>query len=105
MAYKLEDIIAFIETESNIKLYEYQKTILKSIVEGNKFSCPVHSGRKMLVNGYCNYIKGLHAKHLSYDEAAVHVALQDAMKENTQSFKIEDDVINFKQEYECKWEE
>lgn len=100
--YNLETVVKFIEKNNNIKLCEYQKTILQAILEGKSVSCPIMSGKRLLINGFNDYIKSVYDKHLCYNEAEVHVTLKDVIKEQPKRFTVNTN-IGFKQEYECIW--
>lgn len=54
---QLDVIVSYIEKINNIKLYHYQKLILKWMLEGKKFYYPRQVGRRFLLNGYTNYVK------------------------------------------------
>jgi hypothetical protein len=99
--YNLEDMVNFIEKTQNIKLMNYQKTMLQAIIDGKTFSCPIRCGRKTVLEGYYNNLKSVHGEHRSYDEAEVHITENDVINETKPQIVIDEEV--FEQEYECMW--
>lgn len=54
---KVNDVARFIEEKYDIKLYSYQRLILKAIIRGDTIYTPRGVGRTMLYNGYAEYLK------------------------------------------------
>jgi hypothetical protein len=81
----------------------YQKTMLQAMLDGKTFSCPRMCGRRILLEGYYNYLKSIHEEHRKFEDAEVHINIIDVTNEHKQKrFAIIDEEA-FKQEYECKW--
>lgn len=78
------DIVTYIEKTNNTKLCGYQKIFLKAVLDNKTVSMPIHSGRNMLINGICDFLRNKHRDHISYIEADVHITLEDVMKENVE---------------------
>jgi hypothetical protein len=100
--HKLEDIINFIEQKQGVKLYDYQKTMLKAMVEGKIFSSPRMYGRKIVLDGYYEYLKRFYDNQIPHEKAEIHITGEDVIKE-TKPFTMVFDEEAFKQEYECQW--
>jgi hypothetical protein len=102
--YNLEEVVKFIENEYNLKLFDYQKQMLDCMIKGYTFSCPIRSGRNMVLNGFIKYLKEKHGKHIEYISAQKHFALENVIKEND---KYYDNLVNnepkFETEYICEW--
>jgi hypothetical protein len=105
--YNLDEVINFIENKYKFKLLEYQKQMLDYIIKGYTFSCPIRSGRKMILNGFIDYLKEIHGKHIDGFKAQKHFLLEDIMKENNwyeeRLKELQDNNIKFETEYQCEW--
>lgn len=55
-----EDVVKFIEKSNNIKLYDYQKKLLKNLIDGKITDCPRGCGKSTVINGYAKYLDYLH---------------------------------------------
>lgn len=53
----IENVINYIETTNHIKLYDFQKEILRHIIKGDIVYTPRCAGRSLLVEGYADYMK------------------------------------------------
>jgi len=105
--YNLNEIIDFIENKYKFKLLEYQKQMLDCLIKGYTFSCPVRSGRNMVLNGFIDYLKEKHGKHINVLSAQKHFTLDKVMKENGWYEKklkeLQNNNIKFETEYQCEW--
>jgi archaellum biogenesis ATPase FlaH len=102
---RFEELIEFIENVYDRKLYDYQKKMLKWMIEGKKFSSPIISGRKMILEGYVKWLQVIHGKHLMYGNVDEHITLNEVLNESERVRRnlIVIDELDFKREYECEW--
>lgn len=56
----IDKVVKYIEETNKVRLYDWQREILKHIIRGDIIYTPRGCGRTMLVNGYADYMK----KHL-----------------------------------------
>lgn len=59
----------------------------------------------MLLDGYMEWLILLHKEYRAYDEAEVHITLEDVFKERNLLSEMDYDIAleNFKIEYKCQW--
>jgi hypothetical protein len=102
--YNLDDVVKFIEKSKNIKLFDYQKKMLQYIIEGRTFYVPRHSGRTTVLEGYIDYLRQIHGKHITHgmDE---HIGLSEVINENNwiMNLYLDEKPLKFELEYECDW--
>lgn len=105
-------IIDYIENIKNIKLLNYQKLFLKSVLENKTVSMPIRSGRHMILKLVNDYLIYKHGWHRAYNQAEVHITLEDTIKENYSKHSemqniikdLEENKNKFKKEYICQWQ-
>lgn len=51
------DVVEFIEKTKNIKLFDFQKRIIKNIIEGNTVRVPRGCGITFLIDAYSEYLR------------------------------------------------
>ncbi|MDV3427617.1 MAG: hypothetical protein LIR50_11450 [Bacillota bacterium] len=104
-------IIDYIENKRGIKLFVYQKLFLKSVLENKTVSMPIRSGRHMILKLVNDYLIYKHGWHRVYNQAEVHITLQNIIKEDSvKRSKMHDMVKDFEKnenklkEYTWQWE-
>ena len=109
---KVSKVIEHIERLYDIKLFDYQKDLLKHIVAGDVIYTPRSCGRSMLYEGYADYLKSVVGKGTDYsvnpnDFDKVYT-YKDVpcntlySNEKLEKWKKEDKTL-FEKEYECKY--
>ena len=100
------DCLNYIESTQHIKLYPFQKEILKAFWEGKEVRVAKHLGRSTIAKGLGAYITHIY-EHNDYAKEPDVIFPYTCVVENNQSFfeeqkhLISEDV--FKREYECIW--
>lgn len=77
---KSEDIVNFIESKNNIKLMDFQKQMIDCILKGETFCISRRSGRSLIVEGICDYIKHIHEEHIPIHESKNMIITNDKYK-------------------------
>ena len=63
---EVSKVIEYIEKLYDVKLFDYQKDVLKHIVAGDVIYTPRCCGRSILYNGYADYLKNVIGKDVDY---------------------------------------
>ena len=110
MKFDFNDCINYVETTQHIKLYPFQKEILKAFWEGKEVRVAKHLGRSILAKGLGAYITHIY-KHNDYTKEPDVIFPYTCLVENNlmsdSFFKEQKHLISecaFKREYECIWD-
>lgn len=109
---KVSDAVKYIERFSNIKLMDYQKDCLKHIIAGDVIYTPRCFGRRLLYNGYAEYLKNVVGKTTDYSVDPLDFdkvynfkdVLENTLQDKKKNEKVADEKSKkFDIEYECKY--
>lgn len=110
---KVSKVIEHIERLYDIKLFDYQKDLLKHIVAGDVIYTPRSCGRSMLYDGYADYLVHVVGRGTDYsvnpndfDKVYTYkdVPIGKMYSNNIlEKWKKEDKTL-FEKEYECKYD-
>ncbi len=109
---KVSKVIEHIERLYDVKLFDYQKDLLKHIVAGDIIYTPRCCGRSMLYEGYADYLKNVVGKGTDYsvnpsdfDKVYTYkdVPCNTLYSNETLEKWKKENMILFEREYECKY--
>lgn len=83
-----EDCIGFIERELNIKLYNFQKEIIKAFCEGKEVRTCRCAGRTLCAEAFGKYIAHVYDRNDYFATPEVTIPYQRLVEENVLSNEI-----------------
>ena len=106
----IDKVIDYIEKKNNIKLFDYQKTVLKELIKGNKVFTPRCAGRSVIYKGYADFLRDIESNDQHSSDADCGIDYHDVIKSNLLTKNLADNAQHilgdetFKIEYVGEYE-
>ena len=78
----VDKVINYIEKKNNLKLFEYQKIVLRELIKGNKVFTPRCAGRSIVYKGYADFLRDIESNDQHSFDADFGIDYHDVIKSN-----------------------